>query len=69
MDYDDEISIKYDPESPENSTNILKPSVHNLIIFIIFSIILTTVGFFLSGLWAFIQRLREKNEPEEEYLP
>lgn len=69
MDYDDEISIKYDPESPENSTNILKPSVHNLIIFIIFSIILTTVGFFLSGLWAFIQRLCEKNEPKEEYLP
>lgn len=66
----DTVKIKYDPNSPEKSTDILKPSVYNLAIFLIFGVILTTVGFFLSGTWALIHKIRRRGEPEEEeYLP
>lgn len=70
MGIGDTVKIKYDPNVPEKSTDILKPSVYNLVIFLIFGVILTTVGFFLSGAWALIHKIRRRGEPEEEeYLP
>lgn len=66
----DTVKIKYDPNSPEKSTDILKPSVYNLAIFLIFGAIFTVIGFFLSGTWALIHKIRRRGEPEEEeYLP
>lgn len=70
MGIGDTVKIKYNPNVPEKSTDILKPSVYNLAIFLIFGVILTTVGFFLSGTWALIHKIRRRGEPEEEeYLP
>lgn len=62
----DEVKIKYDPDAPKNSTDILEPSVNNLIVFLISGIIFTIVGFFLSGAWAFIQKICHRDEPEKE---
>ena len=66
----DKIKIKYDPEAPEKSTDILKPSIKNLIVFLVFGVILTIIGFFISGTWALIHKIRRRGEPEEkEVLP
>lgn len=70
MELGGKIKIRYDPEAPEKSTDILKPSIYNLIIVLVFGVILTTIGFFLSGTWALIRRIRRRGEPaEEEILP
>ncbi len=62
----DRIKIKYDPEQPENSTDILSPSFGNLILFLAFGSVLTLLGFFLSGAYAVLRRIRRRGEPEEE---
>lgn len=62
----DKIRIKYDPETPKKSTDILKPSIQNLIIFLVCGAVLSIVGFFLSGTWALIHKIRRRGEPEEE---
>lgn len=70
MGLGDTIEIKYNPDEPENSTDILAPSVINLILFLLFGAICITIGFFLSGAWAFIRKIRRKGKPEEkEILP
>ena len=70
MGLGDKIEIKYNPEEPENSTDILAPSVKNLILFFVFGAIFITIGFFLSGVWALIRKMRRKGELEEkETLP
>lgn len=68
MGIGDEIEIKYDPDVPKNSTDILQPSLKNLLIFLIFGTILITVGFFLSGAWALIRKIRRRGKPEEEEI-
>lgn len=68
MGLGDTIKIKYDPKAPENSTDILSPSFHNLIVFLVFGAIFATIGFFLSGAWALIHRIRRRGEPEEEEI-
>ncbi|MGI6262063.1 MAG: DUF3592 domain-containing protein [Acutalibacteraceae bacterium] len=68
MGLGDEINIKYDPDAPKNSTDILVPSVKNLIVFLAFGAILITIGFFLSGTWALIRKLRRSGKPEEEEI-
>lgn len=66
----DGIKIKYDPDAPENSTDILKPSLNNLIVFLVFGSIFAAIGFFASGAWALIRKIRRKGKPEEkEELP
>lgn len=62
------INIKYNPDAPEESTDILKPSLHNLIVFLVFGIMITTAGFFLSGAWALIRKIRRIGQPEEEEI-
>lgn len=59
------IKIKYDPNAPEDSTDILKPSLNNLMVFLVFGVLMSTVGFFLSGAWALIRKIRRRGEPEE----
>ena len=64
------ISIKYDPEMPSDSTDILKPSLHNLIVFLVFGTMIATAGFFLSGAWVLIRKIRRRGKTsEEEVLP
>ncbi len=66
----DTVSIKYDPDAPENSTDILAPDIGNLIVFLAAGAVFTVIGFFLSGLWALIGWIRRKGQPvEEEILP
>ena len=64
----DTVTVKYDPDAPERSTDILSPSLKNLIIFLVFGTVLGFIGFFLSGLWALIRKIRHRGEPEEEEI-
>ena len=70
MEPGETIQIKYDPDNPADSTDILQPSLHNLVVFLLFGAALTTVGFFLSGSWALVSRIRRGGKPPEpEVLP
>ncbi len=68
MGLGDQVKIKYDPKSPENCTDILSPSLYNLMVFLSFGAIFITIGFFLSGTWALIHKIRRRGEPEEEEI-
>ena len=52
------IEIKYDPSSPEKSTYILSPSVSNLILGIICSVIFIAVSLMMTGVIN-LRRLRD----------
>lgn len=65
----DKVKVKYNPDAPADSTDILSPSIHNLIIFLVFGMIFGTIGFFMSGVWALIHRIRRRGRYEEEILP
>lgn len=62
----EKVKIKYDPNAPGNSTHILSPSIYNMIIFLICGSIFTTIGYFMSGTWALLRKIRRKGKPEEE---
>lgn len=62
----DELKIKYDPEAPEKSTTILSPQLSTLLLPLGAGLVFATAGFFLSGLWAWIRKLRRRGQPEEE---
>lgn len=66
MGIGDTIKVKYDPDAPDDSTDILKPSIHNLIVFLVFGTIMGILGFFLSGAWILIKKIRIKGKSEEE---
>lgn len=66
----DSVKIKYNPEAPGNSTDILKPSLNNLIVFLILGTLMITLGFFMSGTWTMIRKIRKRGQAEvEEILP
>lgn len=66
----DKVKIKYDPDAPENSTDILSPSIYNLIVFLVFGSIFTAIGVYISGAYMLIRRIRRRGKPEEkEVLP
>lgn len=64
----DKVKIKYDPDAPENSTDILSPSIYNMIIFFIFGSIFAVIGYFVSGVWALLRKIRRRGQPEEEEI-
>lgn len=68
MELGDSVEIKYNLEFPEDSTYILEPSLSNLVIFLLFGTVFTVIGFFMSGAWAFVRKIRRKGEPEEEEI-
>ncbi len=68
MELGDTVKIKYDPDTPEHSTDILAPSLKNLIIFLVCGALLTTIGFFFSGIWALISKVRRRGEMEENVV-
>lgn len=66
----DDIKIKYNPDAPEESTTSLSPSISDLLVFVIFGLIFSTLGFFCSGVFTLIRRLIRKGKSEEaEKLP
>lgn len=65
----DAVTIKYDPSSPESSTYILKPYMGALILFFAVGAMMTAAGFFMTGLWALIRRIRGGEDDGEEELP
>lgn len=66
----DDIKIKYNPEIPKESTTVLSPSIRDMLVFILFGMLFSVLGFFLSGAFALIRKLIRKEEPEEmEELP
>ena len=66
MTLGDKVKIKYNPKKPEESTDILSPSIYNMIIFLIFGTILSAIGYYTSGAWALLRKIRKKGQPEEE---
>lgn len=66
----DDIKVKYNPDAPEESTTSLSPSVGDLLVFAIFGLIFSTIGFFLSGAFILLRKLLKKGKLEEqEELP
>lgn len=66
----DSIAIKYDPDTPENFTTTLSPSIGEMLLLMLFGAIFATIGFFVSGAFALIQKWRRRGMPEEkEELP
>ena len=64
----DTITVKYDPEMPEENTTILSPNTRDLVTLLILGTAIAVVGFFLSrGLELFRNLLRKKHteEPKE----
>ena len=48
----DTITVKYDPEMPEENTAILSPNTRDLVVLLILGTAIAVVGFFLSGGWS-----------------
>lgn len=65
------VTVKYDPEAPGDSTARLAPSLYDLVVPLIIAAVFGVIGFFTSGLWALLRRRREPPEPEtpEAYEP
>ena len=66
----DSITVKYDPNAPEIFTTALTPSIMEMMLLMVFGAIFATVGFFVSGAFALIQKWCRRGMPEEkEELP
>lgn len=66
----DSITVKYDPNAPETFTTALAPSIMEMLLLMAFGAIFSTIGFFVSGAFALIQKWRRRGLPEEkEELP
>lgn len=61
----DVITVKYDPEAPEESTTTLSPNTHNLLVLLILGTTIAVVGFFLSGVLELLRSLLRRTHTEE----
>ena len=59
------ITVKYDPEVPEENTAILSPNTHNLLVLLILGTAIAVVGFFLSGVLELLRSLLRRTHTEE----
>jgi len=59
------ITVKYNPEVPEENTEILSPNTHNLVVLLILGTAIAVVGFFLSGVLELLRSLLRKKHTEE----
>ena len=59
------ITVKYDPEMPEENTAILSPNTHNLLVLLILGTAIAVVGFFLSGVLELLRSLLRRTHTEE----
>ena len=61
----DTITVKYNPEVPEENTAILSPNTHNLLVLLILGTAIAVVGFFLSGVLELLCSLLRRTHTEE----
>ena len=61
----DTITVKYDPEMPEENTAILSPNTRDLVTLLILGTAIAVVGFFLSGGVELFRNLLRKKHTEE----
>ena len=61
----DTITVKYNPEVPEENTAILSPNTHNLLVLLILGTAIAVVGFFLSGVLELLRSLLRRTHTEE----
>ena len=59
------ITVKYNPEVPEENTAILSPNTHNLLVLLILGTAIAVVGFFLSGVLELLRSLLRRTHIEE----
>ena len=53
----DVITVKYDPEAPEESTTTLSPHTRDLVVLLVLGTAIAVAGFFLSGMPEWVPRL------------
>lgn len=61
----DTITVKYDPEMPEENTTILSPNTRDLVVLLILGTAIAVVGFFLSGGLELLRSLLRRTHTEE----
>ena len=61
----DTITVKYDPEMPEENTTILSPNTRDLVTLLILGTAIAVVGFFLSGVLELLRKLLRKGRTEK----
>ena len=61
----DTITVKYNPEVPEENTAILSPNTHNLLVLLILGTAIAVVGVFLSGVLELLRSLLRRKHTEE----
>lgn len=61
----DTITVKYDPEMPEENTAILSPNTRDLLVLLILGTAIAVVGFFLSGVLELLCSLLRRTHTEE----
>lgn len=54
------ITVKYNPEVPEENTAILSPNTHNLVVLLILGTAIAAVGVYLSGVIGLVRELLQK---------
>lgn len=59
------ITVKYNPEMPEENTEILSPNTHDLVVLLILGTAIAVAGFFLSGMLELLRSLLRRTHTEE----
>ena len=59
------ITVKYNPEMPEENTAILSPNTRDLVTLLILGTAIAVVGFFLSGVLELLRSLLRRKHTEE----
>ena len=54
------ITVKYNPEVPEENTAILSPNTHNLVVLLILGTAIAAVGVYLSGVIGLVREFLQK---------
>lgn len=61
----DVITVKYDPEAPEESTTTLSPHTRDLVVLLILGTAIAAVGVYLSGVIGLVREFLQKGRTEE----
>ena len=61
----DTITVKYDPEMPEENTAILSPNTHDLLVLLILGTAIAAVGVYLSGVIGLVREFLQKGRTEK----
>lgn len=61
----DVITVKYDPEAPEESTTTLSPHTRDLVVLLILGTTIAAVGVYLSGVIGLVREFLQKGRTEK----